>query len=258
MALSNSRAQKFSEPARLLVVDHEKVELLFEEIEGAQTPDQRRGLVAQLDAELTRHTRAEEEVLYPYIRKYVPDGDSLMDEAEHEHDEAKQALVDVATYDPSTSEFRDALQTLKKLVDHHVREEEREIFPKLEATAESGDLVRLGSDLEAARLQFAPTPRLPSEQATVTGSPSSGQRRRRGTGGAPSVWVQPHHTDDDRWQVRRDNASRASRVFDTQRQAEEFGRRLARREKTEFILAGRDGEIREKESYGDDPRSIPG
>ena len=253
MGFEGSRAAKFTDPARLLVVDHEKVEHLIEEIASAETPVQRRGLVAQLDAELTRHTRAEEEVLYPYVRKYVPDGDSLMDEAEHEHDEAKQALIDVATFDPSTSEFRDALATLKQLVSHHVREEEREIFPKLDATAEEGDLERLRSDLEAARMQFAPTPTLPSEE-----QPQRGQRRRSTGGSAPSVWVQPHHTDDERWQVRRDNASRASRVFDTQRQAEEFGRRLARREKTEFILAGRGGEIREKESYGDDPRSIPG
>ena len=240
----NSRAQRFSDPARLLVADHEKVEHLFDEIERAQTPDQRRGLVAQLDAELTRHTRAEEEVLYPFLRRHLPDGERLMNEAEHEHDEAKQALVDVVTYDPSTGDFQGALDKLKKLVSHHVEEEESEIFPKLQQSTDSDQLTELRGQLAAARTQFAPTPKLPS--------------RSRNSNSRPSVWVQPHHIHDDRWQVRRDNATRASRVFDTQRQAEEFGRRLARREKTEFILAGRDGAIQEKDSYGDDPRSIPG
>lgn len=251
----NSRADRFSDPAKLLVVDHEKVERLFDEIEGADTPVQRRSLVSQLDAELTRHTRAEEEVLYPFIRKNVPDGSRLMDEAEHEHAEAKQALADVATYDVSSQDFAGALDKLKKLVTHHVEEEEREVFPKLEEATDGQQLHDLRGQLEAARAQFAPTPTLPSEEVRTT----SRTRRGRGGGGSrPTVWVQPHHTDDDRWQVRRDNATRASRVFDTQGQAEGFGRRLARREKTEFVLAGRDGSIREKESYGDDPRSIPG
>ncbi len=73
-----------------------------------------------------------------------------------------------------------------------------------------------------------------------------------------SVWVQPHHTDDGRWQVRRADSHRASRVFDRQEQAERFGRQLAERERVEFILAGRDGSVRVKDSYGRDPRRIAG
>jgi hypothetical protein len=72
------------------------------------------------------------------------------------------------------------------------------------------------------------------------------------------VWVQPHHLDDGRWQVRREGASRASRVFDSQREAEQFGRRVAKRERVEFILTGRDGKVREKNSYGNDPVRSPG
>ena len=69
--------------------------------------------------------------------------------------------------------------------------------------------------------------------------------------------MQPHG-GDDRWQVRRENASRASRVFDTQREADEFGRKVARREAVEYVLAGRDGAIREKASYGNDPADVSG
>jgi len=73
-----------------------------------------------------------------------------------------------------------------------------------------------------------------------------------------AVWVQPHHIHDDKWQVRREGSSRASRVFDSQGEAATFGLRVARRERVEFLLAGRDGEIREKDSYGNDPRNVPG
>jgi hypothetical protein len=73
-----------------------------------------------------------------------------------------------------------------------------------------------------------------------------------------NVWVQPHHIDDGRWQVRREDARRASRVFASQREAESFGRRVAERERVELIIAGRDGQVRDKRSYGHDPRNIPG
>ena len=73
-----------------------------------------------------------------------------------------------------------------------------------------------------------------------------------------AVWVQPHHIDDGRWQVRREHSERASRVFDHQDDAERFGRRLAQRERVEFVMAGRDGDVRVKDSYGTDPRRIAG
>jgi hypothetical protein len=73
-----------------------------------------------------------------------------------------------------------------------------------------------------------------------------------------AVWVQPHHVQDGKWQTRRENASRASRVFDTQTEAERHGRKTAQRERVELIVAGRDGEIRSRNSYGNDPGNVPG
>jgi hypothetical protein len=65
------------------------------------------------------------------------------------------------------------------------------------------------------------------------------------------VHVTPH--DNGGWSVERSNAARASSVHDTQREAEAEGRRLARQDQVEFSLHGRDGRIREKDSYGNDP-----
>lgn len=48
------------------------------------------------------------------------------------------------------------------------------------------------------------------------------------------------------------------RKFETQKEAEELGRQMARDQKCEFILHGEDGRIRERDSYGNDPRDIPG
>ena len=262
------RTEGTSDPVKLLIADHEKVERLFAEIEGADSVGPRFGLVAQLDAELLRHTQMEEEIVYPFIREHVDDGDRLMDEAEQEHAEAKSVLAEVRTLDPSRADFEDRLKTLKKLIQHHVKEEEGRIFPKLEQSTDVVALNKLRGALEQAKKDTAPSPQLPAEgrgagAATQRRSGSTGPSARRGgstspRGRKPSVWVQPHHTQDGMWQVRRDGATRASRVFETQREAEEFARGTARRERVELIVAGRDGEVREKTSYGNDPNPPKG
>jgi hypothetical protein len=59
--------------------------------------------------------------------------------------------------------------------------------------------------------------------------------------------------DDGRWNVVRDGAQRASSVHDTQTDATSAGRETARREHTELYIHGRDGKIRDRDSYGNDP-----
>ena len=57
----------------------------------------------------------------------------------------------------------------------------------------------------------------------------------------------------DHWAVEREGNQRASSLHDTQAEAERTGRPVARADKTEFYLHGRDGQIRKKDSYGNDP-----
>ncbi|MFA6965534.1 DUF2188 domain-containing protein [Bosea sp. (in: a-proteobacteria)] len=57
----------------------------------------------------------------------------------------------------------------------------------------------------------------------------------------------------DKWSVRRAGASRASGTFETQREAIDRGRSIAQNQGTELYIHGRDGRIRERNSYGDDP-----
>ncbi len=64
------------------------------------------------------------------------------------------------------------------------------------------------------------------------------------------VHVVPHEGD---WAVEREGNQRPSSVHRTQAEAEQAGRTTTRRDQTEFNLHGRDGRIREKDSYGNDP-----
>ena len=65
------------------------------------------------------------------------------------------------------------------------------------------------------------------------------------------IHVIPHA---DGWATKREGAGRAGRVFDTQRQAHDSARQTAIREQVEVVTHGRDGRIRDSDSYGRDPR----
>ena len=58
---------------------------------------------------------------------------------------------------------------------------------------------------------------------------------------------------DERWAVQGAGADRATVVVDTQREAAERAREIARKQGTEVLIHGRDGRIRERDSYGNDP-----
>ena len=62
----------------------------------------------------------------------------------------------------------------------------------------------------------------------------------------------------DGWAVKKSGSSRATKVFDTQNEAYSFGREVAINQNTELFLHGRNGQIRERNSYGNDPRSSRG
>lgn len=69
----------------------------------------------------------------------------------------------------------------------------------------------------------------------------------------PQITVEPR--PDGRWAVQKDGTARASRVLDTQREAEQRARAQAKREGAELVVKGRDGRIQRKDSHGaDDPR----
>jgi type IV secretory pathway TrbL component len=58
--------------------------------------------------------------------------------------------------------------------------------------------------------------------------------------------------DDDGWAVKKGGSMRATRHFDTQQEAIEWARNVAKRQKAEFYIHGKDGRIRSKDSYGND------
>jgi len=142
----------------MLTEDHKVVDALMTSYDGADG-ERRDRLVHEIIESLTKHTRIEEQILYPFIRAEVPDGDELMDEAEQEHQEAKDEIAKLSDLSPDDPAFDEAFQALRDGVRHHVEEEETEVFPKLTEATDEATLVELGARLAQAKALSTRAPR---------------------------------------------------------------------------------------------------
>ncbi len=134
----------------LLIEDHERVRQLFEQFEGAGRP-QRRALAHQLCQELKIHAQIEEEILYPTVRQSLDDED-LVDEAVQEHAEARQLIARLEAAGADEADVEATVLELREAIEHHVEEEEAEMFPAMRATG--ADLVALGEQLAERKRQL--------------------------------------------------------------------------------------------------------
>lgn len=127
----------------LLIEDHETVKSLFEQYEelGDRAHVSKHKLALQICEELTRHTMIEEEIFYPAVRKAIKD-DDIMDESLVEHASAKDLIAQIQSMEPTEDLFDAKVKVLSEMIDHHVEEEESEMFPKVRKT--KLDLEELG------------------------------------------------------------------------------------------------------------------
>lgn len=137
----------------LLKSDHRLVEELFEKFEKTNSKDRKSKIVKSICEELTVHAELEEKFFYPVVRETLKKEDDLLDEAQVEHASLKWLIAQLKAEGPD-SEFYDAKVTvLKEYVQHHVKEEEKELFPKVKKSPL--DLGELGTTLlsEKQKLQ---------------------------------------------------------------------------------------------------------
>ncbi len=113
----------------LLTRDHRLVEDLFEAFEQA-APQQLDPLARRACKMLRIHAQIEEEMFYQVARRALQD-DLLIEEAEREHDEARQAIARVESMTSDHPQFKAAVAELAAQVKHHVSEEESQLFPRM-------------------------------------------------------------------------------------------------------------------------------
>jgi hypothetical protein len=138
---------------QLLAQDHRKVEELFAQFEKASGAAAKEKLVKQICTELKVHTIIEEEIYYPAIRGKV-EGDAL-DEAYVEHDSAKLLVNELEAAAPDESYYDAKVKVLQELIDHHVKEEEKQRDNLFQQTrAADVDLEALGEQLAARKAEL--------------------------------------------------------------------------------------------------------
>jgi hemerythrin-like domain-containing protein len=152
----------------LLTTDHAEVEQRFRQIESAPEGESRSRLVEDVVRELSVHAAIEEQILYPAMRKALPDGDTLVQEAIEEHQQVKETLSAIEKAGDS-AERDPLLVRLIGNVRHHVDEEESELFPKLRASIGTAHLKEMGGKLAAAK-KMAPTHPHPNAPNTPPGN----------------------------------------------------------------------------------------
>ncbi|HSB95320.1 MAG TPA: hemerythrin domain-containing protein, partial [Spongiibacteraceae bacterium] len=126
---------------------------LFKEFEDAKRAEQKTRIVKQICMELTAHALLEEKDFYPAARQALQqDDEDLVDEANVEHASLKWLVGQLEAATPEADLYTAKVTVLKEYVQHHVREEEKEMFPKLKKT--ELDLKALGEKMAVTKQQI--------------------------------------------------------------------------------------------------------
>ncbi len=152
----------------LLLEDHSQVEGLFSRF-GAVNRTEWGGLFCELTHMLVGHEVAEEEVVYPEVRKALEDGKQLADARIAEQSAAEQLLAEMERFTPDDDKFRTSLEKLQTAVLTHARNEEQTVFSRLRTTVPADQLARLGQRYEKAKAS-APTHPHPHAPDTPPGN----------------------------------------------------------------------------------------
>lgn len=146
---------------KLLSQDHRRVEQLFEQFEATED----RTIALKICDELTVHAELEEEIVYPALERIDAE---LEQEAEKEHGEAKALIARVRSMADGDSQLLPTMVKLKAAIEHHVKEEETEAWPKLREQLSTDRLETLGEQVESAKgEQTTGTTTTPTTTATT-------------------------------------------------------------------------------------------
>jgi hemerythrin superfamily protein len=152
---ANTTTTKTQDAIAMLKADHKEVHAMFEEYEGLgdRANVSKNKLVAQICKALKIHTQIEEEIFYPAVREASKDTEDMVDEAVVEHASAKDLIAQLEEMDPEDDLYDAKVKVLGELIDHHVEEEEEEMFPK--ARKLKLDMDALGEEMAMRRDELA-------------------------------------------------------------------------------------------------------
>ena len=139
----------------LLTQDHRNVRDLFDQYEALSDRAfaSKKKLAQKVCLELIKHATAEEEIFYPAVRQASKKNEDTIDEATVEHASAKELIAQILAMEPSEELYDAKVKVLSEQINHHVREEESEMFSK--AREANLDLFALGAEIAARKAEVS-------------------------------------------------------------------------------------------------------
>ena len=116
----------------MLKADHQRVKDLFTQYEATSNPETKRTLADEVFVELETHAQLEENIFYPSLNEETEEGPELVKESLQEHATVKQLIAELRQMGPQNNGFDAKFHELMHNVEHHVAEEEAEMFPLAE------------------------------------------------------------------------------------------------------------------------------
>jgi hemerythrin superfamily protein len=155
----------------LLKRQHREVSSLFEKFHKARTGKQKQEIFAQIADSLAVHAAIEEKHFYPSVKKKATE--EILFESVEEHLQMKRVIADLLQLDPSEAVFAAKVKVLQDDVEHHVEEEEEDLFPKVRKLFDAEDLTSLAEAMQEteAELKGEGNPRQMVPQETERAAP---------------------------------------------------------------------------------------
>lgn len=142
----------------ILKADHERVKTILTQLNDSteRAVKKRAELIAKLEMEITLHTKLEEEILYPAYKKAGgKEQEKMYYEAKEEHRTVDSlVLPDLKATDPASVEFSGRAKVVKELLEHHIEEEETEMFPQAKKLLGKAQLDELGAQMESMKASY--------------------------------------------------------------------------------------------------------
>ena len=139
----------------MLKSDHATLKRLLRELAGTseRAVKQRETLVQQIEREVKMHAQVEEEVFYPAFKAAArgTDNEDLFYEAAEEHHVVDMVLPALKSANPKSKEFSAKAKVLKELIEHHIKEEETQMFQKARQLFGDEELRELGDMMQARK-----------------------------------------------------------------------------------------------------------
>ena len=130
--------------------EHGEVSMLMKRCKASSDPATRKDLLSKIKTELMAHSKAEEAEFYAPLREY-PETRDLVSHSKKEHEEIQDKLQTLSSSDARTDLWESTFSSLVETVEHHVKEEENELFPRAKKVLSSDQLEHMKKRFLEAR-----------------------------------------------------------------------------------------------------------